>query len=141
MTYFVVCHAMSINGEAASPFIGTNNGFVTTKRRRSGYEEEEMNENSDRCNRATSIDFWHCDRALGRRFLPINASDFVFHSENFRPNGETLYIPLREDTLINTQSVEQFTFTEGSFFIGDEESRFSRTAQGIPVRTCNYKYV
>ena len=66
-----------------------------------------------------------------RRLLTIHASGLVFESEDFRPKGETLYTPLQADVIINTRNIEQFTFTNGSFFIGDESSRFSRTVQGI----------
>ena len=66
-----------------------------------------------------------------QRLLTIHASGLVFESDDFRPKGETLYTPLQADVIINTRNIEQFTFTNGSFFIGDESSRFSRTVQGI----------
>ena len=65
-----------------------------------------------------------------RRFLTIHASCSIFESEDCRPKGETLYTPLREDVIINTRNIEQFTFANGSFFIGDESSRFRKTVQG-----------
>ncbi|KAL9951068.1 hypothetical protein ACROYT_G043663 [Oculina patagonica] len=70
---------------------------------------------------------------ISRRFLPINASGLVYESEDFRPKGETLYTPLQDDVIVNTRNIEQFTFTNGSFFIGDESSRFSRTVQGVSL--------
>lgn len=66
-----------------------------------------------------------------RRFLTIHAGCSIFESEDCRPKGETLYTPLREDVIINTRNIEQFTFVNGSFFIGDESSRFRKTVQGV----------
>ena len=109
------------------PLNGMEDGPVSIKRRRCD-QEGGMDQNSSQ-EAAVSAGFWQ-DRSCARRFLPIHASDYIFHSENFQPKGETMYTPLREDTLVNTQNIEQFTFTQGSFFIGDEESRFSRTARG-----------
>ena len=68
---------------------------------------------------------------VSRRFLPIAAGEHVFQSEDCKPKGETLYIPVLDDTLLNLQNIEQITVTKGSFFLGDETSRFNRTAEGI----------
>lgn len=70
-----------------------------------------------------------------RRFLTIHSGCSIFESEDCRPKGETLYTPLREDVIINTRNIEQFTFVNGSFFIGDESSRFRKTVQGKLIAT------
>lgn len=73
-----------------------------------------------------------------RRFLPVAASEHVFQSEDCKPKGETLYVPLRDDTLLNLQNIEQITVTKGSFFLGDETSRFNRTAEGAALNLWRY---
>jgi hypothetical protein len=69
-----------------------------------------------------------------KRFLPINSSNCIYESEDYKSKGETLYVPLRESVLVNVQNIEQFSFSEGSFFIGDESLRFSKVVQGIARR-------
>ena len=76
------------------------------------------------------IDYSTSALQSSRRFLPIKANGLVYESEDCRPKGETLFTPLKDDVIINTRNIEQFTFTNGSFFIGDESSRFNRTVQG-----------
>ena len=66
-----------------------------------------------------------------RRFLPIPVSHHVFHSEDWKPKGETMFIPTQTDALINLQNIEQITVTKGTFFLCDENSRFKRSAEGI----------
>lgn len=65
-----------------------------------------------------------------RRFFTIHPSGQVYESEDFQAKGETLYTPLQVEVIVNTRNTEQFTFTNGSFFIGDESSRFIRTVEG-----------
>ncbi|XP_032243132.2 uncharacterized protein LOC116621201 [Nematostella vectensis] len=77
-------------------------------------------------------------KSLGRRFLPIEAAGDVFESEDYKPKGETLYVPLKNDVLVSMQNIEQVSFSEGSFFIGDDSNRFSRAEQGAAVHMWRY---
>ena len=122
-----------------------DHGFTSVKRPRTdetGHQQypansrdgfhEHRNENGLFCKRSDQPEICSSSPSPdSRRFLTIRASGLIFESENFRPKGETLYTPLKEDVIVNTRNIEQFTFTNGSFFIGDESSRFSRTVQGI----------
>lgn len=138
---------MDVETEIHAPFprSSSRNGFASAKRPRTDEGEdghrvlnmsrdgfERRNENGLFFDKRPDqpIDYSTSASHLSRRFLPINASGSVYQSEDFRSKGETLYTPLKDDVIVNTRNIEQFTFTNGSFFIGDESSRFSRTVQG-----------
>lgn len=137
---------MDVETEIPFSCPSSRNGFASAKRPRTDEAEdrhagpslisrdgfERRNENGLFFNKGPDqpIDYSTSASHFSRRFLPINASGLVYESEDFRPKGETLYTPLQDDVIVNTRNIEQFTFTNGSFFIGDESSRFSRTVQG-----------
>ena len=139
--------SMDVETELQVPFPRppSQNGFVSAKRPRTDEGEdrdrvvnlssdgfEHRNENGLFFDKRSyqPIDYSTSAMQFSRRFLAIKASGLVYESEDFRSKGETLYTPLKEDVIINTRNIEQFTFTNGSFFIGDESSRFNRTVQG-----------
>ncbi|KAJ7351658.1 hypothetical protein OS493_036208 [Desmophyllum pertusum] len=139
---------MDVETEIPFPCTSSRNGFASAKRPRtdegaahehqnliSRDEFERRSENSLFFNKRPdlSTDYSTTTSVSPKRFLLISASGLVYESEDFRPKGETLYTPLQEDVIINTRNIEQFTFTNGSFFIGDESSRFSRTVQGVSL--------
>lgn len=128
----------------------SQNGFTTAccaKRQRTEErdEQEVMNlsrDDFDRPNKNGSLfhkrtnmptNYWMSTSHSPKNFLLISANGLVYESEDFLPKGETLYKPLKEEVIINTRNIEQFTFTNGSFFIGDESSRFNRTVQGVSL--------
>ena len=136
---------MDVETEIPFSCTPTRNGFASAKRPRTDDCEdthqgpclsrdgfERGNDNALFFNKRPDqpLDYSTPASHFSRRFLPINASGLVYESEDFRPKGETLYTPLQDDVIVNTRNIEQFTFTNGSFFIGDESSRFSRTVQG-----------
>lgn len=144
---------MDVETEIPFPCTSSRNGFASAKRPRtdegaahehqnliSRDEFERRNENGLFFNKRPdlSTDYSTTTSVSPKRFLLISASGLVYESEDFRPKGETLYTPLQEDVIINTRNIEQFTFTNGSFFIGDESSRFSRTVQGKVMFSPNY---
>lgn len=127
----------------------SQNGFTTAcvKRQRTEERDEHddlnlsrddfhrLNENGCLFHKGTNIhtEYWTSASPSRKKFLHIGANGLVYESEDFLPKGETLYKPLQEDVIVNTRNIEQFTFTNGSFFIGDESSRFNRTVQGISL--------
>lgn len=111
----VMCQA-SINWES--------NSIQSPKKRR-----RTVNNNQD-TSHAIFNDISSSSFACCKRFLPINSSNFIYESEDYKSKGETLYVPLRESVLVNVQNIEQFSFNQGSFFIGDESARFSKVVQG-----------
>jgi len=138
---------MDVETEIHVPFAppSSQNGFASAKRPRTDEGEdgdrvanlsrdgfEPRNDNGVFFDKRPyqPIDYSTSALQLSRRFLPIKASGLVYESEDCRPKGETLYTPLKDDVIVNTRNIEQFTFTNGSFFIGDESSRFNRTVQG-----------
>ena len=138
---------MDVETELHVPFArpSSQNGFASAKRPRTdeGVDRdrvvnlsrdgfEHRNENGVFFDKQPHqpIDFSTSALQFSRRFLSIKANGLVYESEDCRPKGETLYTPLKDDVIVNTRNIEQFTFTNGSFFIGDESSRFNRTVQG-----------
>ncbi|EDV23331.1 hypothetical protein TrispH2_001386 [Trichoplax sp. H2] len=65
-----------------------------------------------------------------RWFIWIESCNGVFESEVYSQRNETLYIPVRDDVLINLKNIEQISFGSGTYFIGDMQARFTDTAQG-----------
>ena len=137
---------MDVETELSFPRMPSRNGFSCAKRPRTevdqhdnpansrdGFHEQHSSENGMFFKTPDQRGNYFNSASLGysRRFLTIHASGLVYESEEFRPKGETLYTPLQEDVIVNTRNIEQFTFTKGSFFIGDVSSRFCRTVQGI----------
>ena len=139
--------AMDVETEVPFPCTSSQNGFATAccaKRRRTNERDqhedlnlsrdefEHRNENGLLFNKRPDLptDYWTSTSHYPKKFLLISASGLVYESEDCLPKGETLYKPLQDDVIVNTRNIEQFTFTNGSFFIGDESSRFNRTVQG-----------
>lgn len=141
---------MDVETEIHVPFArpSSQNGFASAKRPRTDEGEDRsrvVNLSRDEFEHRNGngvffekrpyqpIDYSTSALQSSRRFLPIKANGLVYESEDCRPKGETLFTPLKDDVIINTRNIEQFTFTNGSFFIGDESSRFNRTVQGVSL--------
>ena len=56
----------------------------------------------------------------------------VYRTEDVRGPGEgdTLYLPLDFDTYVNLTRVDEVTFRQGIFFIGDSSGRYIESVQG-----------
>ena len=126
---------MDVETEMAFPCIPARGSF-TSAAKRPRTDDEEHHNSANSCNgfhddsTDQSGNYFASASLSCRRFFTICASGRVYDSEDFQPKGETLYTPLKEEVIVNTRNIEQFTFTNGSFFIGDESSRFNRTVQG-----------
>ena len=77
--------------------------------------------------------FFFFSNVTGRRFVPLTGCDKIYHSENVKPKGETMYRPLAEDILINMNNIEQVSFGKGTFFLGDFSGNYVRTGQGKQI--------
>ena len=63
--------------------------------------------------------------------MPISGCDKVFHAESIKINQrDTMYLPLLEDILINMNNIEQVSFADGAFFLGDQRGNYARSEQG-----------
>ncbi|XP_006824671.1 uncharacterized protein LOC102801739 [Saccoglossus kowalevskii] len=74
----------------------------------------------------------------GRKFIPLKGGSAVFHSEDVKNKEETLYLPLQDDILLNTNSMEQISFNQGSYFIGDEMGTYVKSENGYVVNLWRY---
>ncbi|XP_013396037.1 uncharacterized protein LOC106163089 [Lingula anatina] len=77
----------------------------------------------------------------GSHFLTLHSSTAVYQTEEFKPKGSTLYIPLSEDVMINTSKIDEITFSTGNFFIGNEQGAFLRTEQGCAINMWKFDKV
>ncbi|XP_033096896.1 uncharacterized protein LOC117101118 [Anneissia japonica] len=74
----------------------------------------------------------------GKQFLFIKGGVEVFHSENFLPKGETLFLPLQEDVMINLMNIEQISISNGVFFIANASGTYQSTQQGDAIHLWRY---
>ncbi|RUS83858.1 hypothetical protein EGW08_008399 [Elysia chlorotica] len=70
--------------------------------------------------------------STGRRFLTLykKNNNSVYHTEEWLPCGSTLFSPLTEDIMVNTQNIEQFSSSSGQYFVSDERGQYSATLTG-----------
>lgn len=101
----------------------TTSGFVTssTSRKRLRMDVDQENEGEQ-------LQRMICSR--GRNFIPIAASPTTFHTEEVNQERETMYVPLREDVLVNARSAEQISYGAGVYFVGDLKGSYARSSQG-----------
>ncbi|UYV64745.1 hypothetical protein LAZ67_3001842 [Cordylochernes scorpioides] len=62
--------------------------------------------------------------STGRTFLSIQHNSHTYHTEEWKPRGCTMYLPLREDILINTRNIEQISFEVDQFFLADDKGNY-----------------
>ncbi|XP_072023662.1 uncharacterized protein [Amphiura filiformis] len=74
----------------------------------------------------------------GRRFVPVSGCDKLYHSQNVKPKGETMYVPMPDDILINMNNIEQVSFGKGVFFLGDISGNYVKTDQGHIINLWRY---
>ena len=68
-----------------------------------------------------------------KHFLCLqNTLDGVYRTEDVKGPGEgdTLYLPLDCDTYVNLTRVDEVTFRQGIFFVGDSSGRYIKSVQG-----------
>ncbi|XP_075720761.1 uncharacterized protein LOC142761448 isoform X2 [Rhinoderma darwinii] len=63
-------------------------------------------------------------------FVQMLPNKGIFQSENWKPNGSTLYYPITSHLFVNFEKYDQISFDEGLFFIGDNSGGCSQKEQG-----------
>uniref|UniRef100_T1IMT6 Uncharacterized protein n=1 Tax=Strigamia maritima TaxID=126957 RepID=T1IMT6_STRMM len=66
----------------------------------------------------------HLRSSGSKTFLHIQHSSFVFQTEDWKPKGCTMYLPLTEDVMVNTRNIEQVSFENDQFFLADEKGNY-----------------
>lgn len=68
-----------------------------------------------------------------KKFLHLEQNNGVYQTSELKPSkdGDTIYLPLRGDVFVNMERADEITFSEGTFFIGDENGRYSRSVTGM----------
>ncbi|XP_035208781.1 uncharacterized protein LOC118183374 isoform X2 [Stegodyphus dumicola] len=68
-----------------------------------------------------------------KTFLSVRHNNYVYHTEDWKPKGCTMYLPLREDIMINVQNIEQISFESDQFFLADEKGNYVGAKSGHAV--------
>ena len=65
-------------------------------------------------------------------FLRVPGCNHVFNSEDYKTGSRqsTLYLPVRDDLMINLTNIEQISFSSGSSFLADDDGIYCRSAEG-----------
>lgn len=71
--------------------------------------------------------------SLGHRYLTIRRGAYVYQTEDWQPMSMTLYIPLEQDIMINTRTINQLSYESNYFFIGDSYGNYRGTKSGNAV--------
>eukprot|EP00118_Oscarella_pearsei_P026355 m.309807 g.309807 ORF g.309807 m.309807 type:complete len:168 (+) comp47935_c0_seq1:79-582(+) len=77
-----------------------------------------------------------------KSFLLICSNSGTYQSEEYKPNGETLYVPISSgDVLINIRTVDQVTCERGRFFLGDDKCKYVGSAEGNVLHFWRYNAI
>ena len=68
-------------------------------------------------------------------FLRLPGNGFVFSSENFPDYKNALYVPIKQDLMINLRGMEQLSFDTGVFFTADDSQQYDSKKEG---KCCMY---
>ncbi|KAG8189023.1 hypothetical protein JTE90_025466 [Oedothorax gibbosus] len=68
-----------------------------------------------------------------KTFLSVRHNSYVYHTEEWKPKGCTMYLPLCEDIMINTHNIEQMSFETDQFFLADEKGNYVGAKPGNAV--------
>ncbi|KAM4709861.1 uncharacterized protein O3C94_023697 [Discoglossus pictus] len=63
-------------------------------------------------------------------FIQIFSNKGTYQSQQWKPNGTTLYSPVTSHLLVNFEKYDQISFDEGLFFIGDSSGGCLQKEQG-----------
>ncbi|XP_071953704.1 uncharacterized protein [Antedon mediterranea] len=75
-----------------------------------------------------------------KQFLFIKGGTDVFHSEDFLPRGETLFVPVQEDIMINLMNIEQISLSNECFFTANVNGTYQSTQQGDAIHLWRYDF-
>ncbi|XP_064607150.1 uncharacterized protein LOC135471753 [Liolophura sinensis] len=76
--------------------------------------------------------------STSKSFLPLPKCDRIFHTEEWKPRGTTLFLPLLEDILVNLKNLEQISFNRGTYFVADNDGNYSRSIEGETLNMWRY---
>ena len=65
-----------------------------------------------------------------RRFLQLAASGHLYHTEDWKPKHEALYLPVENDLLVSTANIEQISFSSGNFFVANHSGVYCDSLSG-----------
>ncbi|XP_002434326.4 uncharacterized protein LOC8052984 isoform X3 [Ixodes scapularis] len=74
----------------------------------------------------------------GRSFLTIRHNASVYHTEEWKPRGCTMYLPLSQDVMINTRNVDQLSFENDQFFLADGKGNYIGAKSGNAIHFWRY---
>lgn len=77
----------------------------------------------------------------GRRFLPIRKGDAIYCTEEWKSTGTSLFHPVTQDLFVNLVKYEQFSVSEGNFFVADKMGNYTRSVTGKVVHMWRYDKV
>ncbi|XP_023231833.1 uncharacterized protein LOC111631759 isoform X1 [Centruroides sculpturatus] len=116
------------NGEALTSSFGTQSNLK--RRRTDEYEEMGMYPTNKLGNIIYSEPRGY---ASMKTFLMIRHNPFVYHTEDWKPRGCTMYLPLTEDIMINSRNIEQISFETDQFFLADEKGNYMGAKPGNAI--------
>ncbi|XP_060082075.1 uncharacterized protein LOC132561367 [Ylistrum balloti] len=76
--------------------------------------------------------------SCGRKFLPVRKNETTYITESWRSTGTSLFKPLVQDIFVNLVKYEQFSVSEGSFFVADAYGNYSNSVQGHVLHMWRY---
>jgi len=82
---------------------------------------------------ASQINVAHLKNPTGKTFLHIQHSPCIYQTEDWKPKGCTMYLPLSEDVMVNTRNIEQISFESDQFFLADEKGNYVGAKPGNAI--------
>ncbi|OWF37681.1 uncharacterized protein LOC110467160 [Mizuhopecten yessoensis] len=76
--------------------------------------------------------------SCGKKFLPVRKNDTTFITEDWRSTGTSLFKPLVQDIFVNLVKYEQFSMSEGTFFVADSFGNYSNSVTGQVLHMWRY---
>lgn len=73
-----------------------------------------------------------------KNFVRLAGSSNTFHSELWKEDSQTLYLPVQGDLLINMTRIEQVSFASGTFFVCDSAGNYASKESGQVVNFWKY---
>lgn len=157
LTEEVVCRGKHSASTADYPLAvdGAANGKLCEaaglnhKRRRLGGDQEESlaDELGMYCGRLPvppvympAADHHQRGARIGRSFLTIRHNASVFHTEEWKPRGCTMYLPLTQDVMINMRCIDQVSFESDQFFLADGKGNYIGAKSGHAIHLWRYDH-
>ncbi|GAB6031674.1 hypothetical protein CHUAL_009428 [Chamberlinius hualienensis] len=72
-------------------------------------------------------------QSISRTFLSIRHTPYIYHTEEFKSKGCTMYAPLNDDIMINASTIDQISFESDQFFLTDGRGNYVGAKQGNAI--------